>query len=38
MSAVIGKITSTEGTFYVKGLDGSLREVSEGYEILCFQL
>ena len=34
MSAIIGKIASIEGTFYVKGLDGSLREVSEGYEIL----
>jgi hypothetical protein len=34
MSTIIGKIASLEGTFYIKGLDGSLREVSVGDEIL----
>ncbi|MCW8895394.1 MAG: cell shape-determining protein MreD, partial [Sulfurimonas sp.] len=34
MSTIIGKIASMDGTFYVKGSDGSLREVSEGYEVL----
>ncbi|QOY52751.1 beta strand repeat-containing protein [Candidatus Sulfurimonas baltica] len=34
MSNIIGKIISLDGTFYAKGTDGSLQEVSKGYEIL----
>ncbi|MCW8838722.1 MAG: cell shape-determining protein MreD, partial [Thiovulaceae bacterium] len=35
MSTVIGKITNIDGgKFYIKSEDGSLREVTQGYEIL----
>ena len=33
MSSVIGKIVSTDGKFFVKSVDGSLREVTEGDSI-----
>ncbi|MBU1659684.1 hypothetical protein KKG72_11645, partial [bacterium] len=33
MSAIIGKIVSTDGEFYAKGIDGSLRRISNGDEI-----
>ena len=33
MSKVIGEVTGLEGKFYVKGADGSLKELSDGDKI-----